>query len=165
MSDEDIFYLFTQAMELKWQDTVEAIYDLTKFCIATENYEIWEEIFNFTKEKAQQIIDCDNEYDKKDIIQAFENDRWITDYIIDAKKEEELFIDGILYINGMKYDNISRIIITYNRVILYDKNKQIGSIKRHMIISAQIHYDKCHNIKAINDILKFNIKENGNFGG
>ena len=89
MSNEDIFYLFTQAMELKWQDTVEAIHDLTKFCIATENYDIWEEIFNFTKEKAQQIIDEENKYDKEDCISAFKNDEWLHQYIAKIKGEKQ----------------------------------------------------------------------------
>ena len=59
----------------------EAIHDLCKFCITTENIDIWNEIYTFVRDKTQKIIDYDNECDKRDIIKEFEDDRWVTDYI------------------------------------------------------------------------------------
>lgn len=81
MNDEDIFYLFTQAMDLKYEDTVEAIHDLVMFIVASNNHDIWDKAYDYLRNEAQQIIDNDDENEKRDIIEEFNTDDWLQQYI------------------------------------------------------------------------------------
>ena len=74
--NEDIFYLFTQAMDLKYEDTVEAIHDLVMFIVASNNHNAWDKVYDYLRSEAQQIIDNDNENEKRDIIEEFNTDEW-----------------------------------------------------------------------------------------
>lgn len=79
--NEEMFYLFTQAMDLKYDDTVEAIHDLAEFIIASNNHHVWDKVYDFLRNEAQQIINNDNENEKKDIVRQFNNDDWTQRYI------------------------------------------------------------------------------------
>lgn len=109
MNNEDIFYLFTQAMDLKYEDTVEAINDLVKFCITTENTDIWNDIYRFVREKAQFIIDNDNEYDKNDCIEEFKGDDWLQQYIQKIKGNKK-----------MTFNNVINVVREYEEEVLFD---------------------------------------------
>lgn len=79
--NEEIFYLFTAAMDLKYDDTVEAIYDLAEFIIASDNHDIWDKVYDFLRNEAQHIIDNDNDREREDIIRQFNHDDWLKRYI------------------------------------------------------------------------------------
>ena len=85
MNNEDIFYLFTQAMDLKYEDTVEAIHDLVMFIVASNNHNAWDKVYDYLRSEAQQIIDNDNENEKRDIIDEFNTDDWLQQYINKVK--------------------------------------------------------------------------------
>lgn len=92
MNNEDAFYLFTKAMDLKYEDTVEAIYDLCQFIICTSNHKIWDELYDCVREKAQKLIDENDECDKRDCLELFEDDDWLQSYIQKVKQGEKPFL-------------------------------------------------------------------------
>lgn len=89
IKDEDYFYLFGKAMDLKYDDTVEAIYDLCQFCISTDNHRLWDSIYEFLRNKTQEVIDKDEKWERENVIDNAPKDDWTQQYIRQVKKNKE----------------------------------------------------------------------------
>lgn len=81
MINERPFYNFTKAMDLKYDDTVEAIHDLVTFCIATDNHNLWDKIYYMIREEVQKVIDNDEYSEKIGVLAQFRNDEWLEMYL------------------------------------------------------------------------------------
>lgn len=95
LKNEDIFYFFTEITDLKYENTGEAINDLFRFCLATDDHEFYDRLYGYLKNKAKQIISENNKNAKRNILDEFKYDNSIQQYMEElcSKKINEVKIN------------------------------------------------------------------------